>query len=105
VLTGRLSLPQLVNLLSTSPAKIWGLYPRKGSLLPGSDADLVIFDPDTQWTVDPAHLHMGADWSPYAGRALRGKILSVIARGDLIINQGTFQGERGRGRFIPRALD
>jgi|LJSS01.1.fsa_nt_gb dihydropyrimidinase len=104
VLTGRLSLPQLVDLLSTSLAKIWGLYPQKGSLLPGADADLVIFDPDAQWTVAPEHLHMRADWSPYTGRVLRGRVVSVIARGDVVIDRGVFRGEPGRGRFLQRKL-
>lgn len=104
VVGGRIGLPKLVDLLSTSLAKVWGLYPQKGSLTIGADADLVIFDPAPKWTVDPAKLHMKVDWSPYAGRELQGRIDTVIARGDVVVDNGEFRGQRGRGRFIPRKL-
>ncbi len=104
VVAGRISLPRLLDLISTSPAKIWGLYPQKGTLAPGSDADLVIFDPDVEWTVEPSHLHMQVDWSPYAGRTLQGKIISVLSAGQVVFENGELRGERGRGRFVPRRL-
>ncbi len=105
VVPGRISFPRLVDLLSTSLAKIWGFYPQKGSLAPGADADIVLFDPDAQWMVDPSHLHMPVDWSPYAGRTLRGRITEVISAGEVVIEGRQFRGKRGRGRFIRRSLD
>ena len=104
VRTGRISMPRLVDILSTSLARVWGLYPRKGSLAPGSDADLVIFDPDAQWRVDPEDLHMQVDWSPYTGKRLQGRIETVISSGLVVVAEGRFTGARGGGRFIERAL-
>ncbi len=104
VVRDRLSLPRLVDILSTSLAKVWGLYPQKGLIAPGSDADLLVFDPDAVWDVDPDQLHMKVDWSPYAGRTLQGRIDTVISTGEVIVENGQFSGRRGRGRFIGRRL-
>jgi dihydropyrimidinase len=101
---GRIRMSKLVDLLSMSLAKVWGLYPQKGTLSIGADADIVVFDPAAKWTVDPKKLHMAVDWSPYSGRELQGRIDAVISRGDIIIESGEFRGSRGRGRFIQRKL-
>lgn len=100
---GRISMEKLVDLTSTALARIWGLYPHKGTLLPGADADLVVFDPKARWRVDPARLHMPVDWSPYAGWELEGRVESVFSRGRPVLEAGQFRGERGAGRFLPRS--
>ncbi|MFN2165077.1 MAG: amidohydrolase family protein, partial [Anaerolineae bacterium] len=100
VAEGRLSWTQLARLTSTNPAKLFGLYPRKGALLPGSDADLVIFDPAVEGTVKAANLHNIAGYTPYEGRALRGAVRMTISRGRIVCRNGEFLGERGWGRFV-----
>jgi dihydropyrimidinase len=95
---------KLVDLLSTSLAKVWGLYPRKGSLSVGADADIVVFDTSAKWTVEPTKLHMKVDWSPYAGRELQRRIVTVISPWEIIVDSGEFRGTRGRGQSIPRKL-
>ena len=104
VVTNRIDMQKLVDLLSTSLAKIWGLYPQKGTLTPGADADVVIFDPDEKWVVHPDKLHMDVDWSPYSGWQLQGKVKSVLSGGRLVIENGQFVGTRGSGKFVPRIL-
>lgn len=95
-----LDYPQLVNLLSTAPAKIFGLYPQKGSLLPGTDADLVIFHPEKEVTLQGKDLHSRAGYTPYEGIRVKGYPLSTYRRGEIIYEQGTFPTPGG-GRFIP----
>jgi dihydropyrimidinase len=91
---------QLVHLLSTNPAKIFGLWPRKGAIRPGSDADLVIFDPRPTRTLSAAELHSRAGFSPYEGLTVRGKVHATIARGQVVYRDGVVVGERGFGRFL-----
>jgi dihydropyrimidinase len=100
VRAGRFSLPDLVRLVSRRPAEIYGLYPRKGSLRPGADADLAIWDPEATWRIDPSALHMKVDFSPYAGREVRGRCLVTLSRGETILEKGEFVGEPGRGRYL-----
>ncbi len=99
---GRLSLSDWVRLTATNPARLFGLYPRKGTLLPGSDADVVIFDPQKRMTLDADRLQMRTDYSPYAGWEVRGWPRHVLQRGRLIVEDGAFVGEAGGGKFIPR---
>jgi len=99
---GRLSLCALVRATSEQAAKLYGLYPRKGCLLPGSDGDLVIFDPEDEWTVRAGALRMNVDFSPYEGMEVRGKVWQTISRGEVIYADGRFLGRRGRGKFLPR---
>lgn len=99
---GRLTLPQLVALLSANPARIWGLWPRKGALLPGSDADIVLYDPRPEGTIRAADLHHLAGYTPYEGMRVQGRVHLVISRGRIIYREGEFVGRRGGGRFIPR---
>ena len=91
---------QLVHLLSTNPAKIFGLWPRKGDIRPGSDADLVIFDPRPTRTLSAAELHSRAGFSPYEGLTVRGKVHTTIARGQVVYRDGVVVGERGFGHFL-----
>jgi dihydropyrimidinase len=105
VATGRISLEQLVAIGSTNPARLFGLYPQKGSLDVGADADVVILDPERRWTVRAAELHMDVDHSMFEGVELRGAPVLTMSRGDVIIEDGKFTGSLGRGHFLPRTLD
>jgi dihydropyrimidinase len=103
VRTGRISLNRFVELTSTSPAKIFGLFPRKGTIAPGSDADIVIFDPEKKVRLSQKTLHMKVDYNPYEGREVVGVSDTVISRGRVIIDSGKFVGRPGSGSFIKRA--
>jgi dihydropyrimidinase len=102
VRTGRISLNRFVELTSTSPAKIFGLFPRKGTIAPGSDADIVIFDPERTVTLSAGTLHMKVDYNPYEGRQVTGVTDTVISRGRIVIDQGRFVGRAGSGQFLAR---
>jgi dihydropyrimidinase len=98
----RLSPKQLVALTSTNPAKLFGLYPQKGVITGGSDADLVIFDPKKPETLHAENLQSKCDWSPYEGWKLTGYPVLTIARGAVVAESGKWIGEGARGRFIAR---
>ena len=98
----RLSRNRYVELTSTGPAKIFGLWPKKGTIAPGSDADIVIFDPNGETVLSQKSLHMNVDYNPYEGRRVRGTVESVIARGELVIEKGQLRGKPGRGRYLRR---
>src|SRR6185295_5833681 len=103
VRAGRISLNRFVELTSTSPAKIFGLFPRKGTIATGSDADIVIFDPEKKVRLSAKTLHMKVDYNPYEGREVTGATDTVISRGRVIIDKGKFVGRAGSGSFINRA--
>jgi dihydropyrimidinase len=103
VRTGRISLNRFVELTSTSPAKIFGLFPKKGTIAPGSDADIVIFDPEKRWRISKKTTHMNVDYNPYEGREVTGAADTVISRGRVIIDNGKFVGKAGAGSFLRRA--
>ena len=105
VAKGRFSLPRFVELISTHPALLFGLAPQKGTLAPGSDADIVLFDPKAKWIMSQESLHMAADWSAYENIPITGKILKVFSRGDLIIDGDKCLARKGRGRYLHRKLD
>jgi dihydropyrimidinase len=96
----RLSLEEFVNLTSTRHAQTYGLYPRKGTIALGSDADLAIWNPDTKVVVEKTRDNTG--YTPYKGRTLTGWPATVISRGEVIIENGKLSAERGRGRFLAR---
>jgi dihydropyrimidinase len=98
-----MSLNRFVDLLATAPAKLFGLYPRKGTLAPGSDADIVIFDPKGTTTLRASELHSGVDYSPYEGMKISGRVERVFQRGKPVVEKGEFVGEAGQGRFIERS--
>lgn len=102
VAEGNLSLNQMVSLLSANPARLWGLWPRKGSLLPGADADIVIYDPEPAATIRAADLHHAAGYTPFEGMAVRGQVRVVLSRGTVVYRDGRFTGRKGHGRFVPR---
>ena len=103
VRTGRISLNRFVELTSTSPARIFGLFPRKGTIAPGSDADIVIFDPMKKTTLSARTHHMRVDYNPYEGREVTGATETVLSRGHVIIDRGRFVGRAGAGQFLRRA--
>ncbi len=100
VVARRISRSDLVRLLCTNPAKIFGLWPQKGDLQPGSDADIVLFDPRPQRVLSAAELHSRAGFSPYDGLTVTGKVHTTIARGQVIYRDGTVVGDPGFGRFL-----
>jgi dihydropyrimidinase len=100
---GRITLNRFVELTSTSPAKIFGLFPRKGTIAPGSDADVVVFDPNRTITLSAKTLHMKVDYNPYEGRHVTGATDTVLSRGRLVIENGKFVGRAGAGSFLKRS--
>ena len=99
VMTGRIDLPQFVALTATNHAKTYGLYPQKGTIAVGSDADLAIWDPDAKRTIRHADLHDGADYSPYEGTELTGWPTTVILGGKIMIRDGVLEGRKGGGAY------
>lgn len=100
--TGKISLNKYVEVACTNPAKIFGMFPRKGTLSPGSDADIVIFDPNETHTLSAASHHMNVDYSAYEGWPVTGKVKMVILRGQVAIDNGTCLLKKGYGQFIKR---
>jgi dihydropyrimidinase len=100
-----LPLTRLVEIAAAAPARLFGLAPRKGSLAPGADADVVLFDPAAEWVMGRDTLHMATDWSAYEGFPVTGKVLKVWSRGDLIVDGEELLGRPGRGRYLRRALE
>ncbi|MDO6431766.1 dihydropyrimidinase [Flavitalea sp. BT771] len=99
---GRISLQKYVELTSTNAAKIFGLFPRKGTLAPDSDADIILMDPNRQHTLSTATHHMNVDYSAYEGWQLTGKIQTVLLRGKVAIDQGECKVHKGYGQFLKR---
>ena len=95
------ALSRWVDVCCTTPARLFG-FSRKGQLLPGYDADVVLFDPAREFTITPNSLHETAGWTPYEGLTLRGWPTTTISRGDMIVADGHWQGAAGRGRFVLR---
>jgi dihydropyrimidinase len=102
VRTDKISMNRFVELTSTSPAKIFGMFPKKGTIAPGSDADIVVFDPRKRQILSVKTLHMKVDYNPYEGREIRGVATTVLSRGKVIIEDGKFVGRAGAGSFIKR---
>jgi len=102
VRSGRMNLNRFVELCSTTPAKMFGLFPRKGTIAVGSDADIVLFDPNRKQTLGVKTLHMKVDYNPYEGTTVHGSPSMVIANGKVIIEDGKYVGKKGDGRFLAR---
>ena len=92
---------ELVRLVCEAPARRFGLWPRKGSLAPGADADVLVLDPEAEWTVDPARLVTAAGWSPYSGRRLRGRVIAAFSRGRQVWDGERVLAGPGDGAFVP----
>ena len=100
VRAGRLSLERFVEVTSTAPARIFGLYPKKGTIAPGSDADLVVWDPERTLTISAATHHMKVDYNPYEGRQVTGVAETVLSRGTVVVGGRPVRGPRRR-RAVP----
>jgi len=99
---GNLSLQRFVELVSAAPARIFGMYPKKGVLAPGSDADIVLWDERADHTISAATHHMRVDYSMFEGFKVKGNARDVYSRGELIVSKGQFIGEPGRGEYLRR---
>ncbi len=98
----KITLNRWVELTSTTPAKIFGMFPRKGTIAPGSDADIVIWDPDKEHIISAKTHHMAVDYSMYEGKKVKGDAEIVISRGEVIVEKGKFSGKPGRGNYVKR---
>ena len=99
---GRISLNRFVELVSTTPARLFGLYPKKGEIAVGSDADLVLWDANADHLISAATHHMRVDYSMFEGFKVRGNAKTVLSRGEVIVDDGKFLGRAGRGRYLRR---
>jgi dihydropyrimidinase len=102
VVGGRLSRERWVEIIATAPAKLFGMFPQKGTIAVGSDADIVVYDPNASRTISAASHHMDVDYSCYEGRTVQGRSDIVLSRGSVIVRDGTFTGRKGHGRFLKR---
>ena len=102
VRTGKLDINHFVDLVCTMPAKLFGLFPRKGTIAPGSDADLLIFDPERHMTISAANQHQRVDYTPYEGMPVQGVPDTVLLRGRVIVKEGQYVGGEGGGQFLAR---
>ena len=105
VVAGEITLPRWVETCSTTPARMFGLYPRKGTIAVGSDADIVVYDPAARQTLSAGTHHMNVDYSAYEGMEITGKVAVTISRGRVVVADGEFRGSAGHGSFLPRDLN
>ena len=101
VATGLLSVADFARLTATNPARLVGLFPQKGIIAPGADADLALYDPASKTRLEPQLLHMATDYTPFDGLEIVGWPVTVISHGEVVVNHGQFIGTPGRGRFVP----
>ncbi|HEX9763857.1 MAG TPA: amidohydrolase family protein, partial [Candidatus Acidoferrales bacterium] len=99
---GRFNVNRFVQLVSTAPAKLFGLYPRKGTVAVGADADLVLWDPNKEETISAKTHHMRVDYSMFEGIKVKGAPRQVLVGGRVVIDNGKFVGKAGAGRFLKR---
>jgi dihydropyrimidinase len=99
---GRIGLSKFVALTSTNAAKLFGLFPRKGTISVGSDADIVVWDPYAERTISVKTHHMNVDYNPFEGMKVRGKPKYVLLRGEVIVDHEKFVGKPGMGQFLRR---
>ena len=104
VVDGKLSLARWVETCSTTPARLFGMYPRKGVIAPGSDADIVLYDPNGTSDLGLASQHMNMDYSAWEGFRIDGHVDTVLSRGSVVVSNGTFSGRAGHGRYVRRGL-
>jgi dihydropyrimidinase len=102
VRAGRIDAQRFVELTAAGPARLFGLWPRKGTIAVGSDADLVLWDPERETRLSVDTLHMRVDYNPYEGRVVRGGPVAVMSRGEVIVDRGEWKGRPGRGQFVKR---
>jgi len=104
VVGGRITRERWVEIISTAPAKLFGMYPRKGTISAGADADLVVYDPNRKRKISAKTHHMDVDYSCYEGRTVQGASDVVLSRGSVVVRNGEFTGRKGHGRFLKRGL-
>ncbi|MFI7674653.1 dihydropyrimidinase [Actinophytocola sp. NPDC049390] len=104
VVAGELSLRRWVEVSSATPARMFGLYPRKGVIAAGADADIVVYDPEKQQTLGVETHHMAVDYSAYEGMSITGGVSTVLSRGSVVVDGGEFHGREGHGKFLSREL-
>src|SRR4029077_1765441 len=97
---GRIDLPKFVALTATNAAKLYGLYPRKGTIAVGSDADLAIWDADKEGTISQSMIHDAMDYTPYEGKRIKGWPIATLVRGEVVAEAGELVGAAGKGRFL-----
>ncbi len=102
VLDGRISRRRWIELASTTPARMFGLHPRKGTIAPGSDADIVVYDPNARHVLSAETHHMNVDYNAYEGREVTGKARTVLSRGAVIVDRDEYHGRAGHGAFLAR---
>ena len=102
VAAGRIGWPDVARMMAANPAHIYNLWPRKGAILPGADADLVLYDPAGDTFITAASLHSSAGYTPFEGMRVQGRIVATLRRGDLLVQDSQFVGEKGSGRYIKR---
>ncbi len=102
VVSGLIGLERMVELAATTPAKLFGLWPAKGSLLPGADADLVVYDPGRRHELSARTHHMAVEYSAYEGMEVTGAVETVVSRGEVVVGAGRYVGRAGRGRYLAR---
>jgi dihydropyrimidinase len=102
VRAGEITLERWVEVNATTPARMFGLYPKKGVLAPGSDADIVLYDPAATQTISSATHHMNVDYSVFEGMAITGRVDTVLSRGKVVIEAGRYVGDKSHGRYLPR---
>jgi dihydropyrimidinase len=100
----RIGLPRLVELAAQNPARLFGMYPQKGILAPGSDADILVFDPSPEWTMTAKELHMNTSFCAFDGWKIKGRVRSVLSRGSFVIRDGLLVGKPGAGKRVSRRL-
>ena len=98
---GRITLPRLVQVMCENPARIFGLYPQKGSLDPGADADVVLFDPTVEHTLSAEEQHCNADYTMFEGKRVTGKPVMTMQRGEILVENGVMQRPKSRARYLP----
>jgi dihydropyrimidinase len=102
VVENRISLNRFVELTSTAAAKMFGLFPKKGTIAIGSDADIVVFDPEQEQTLSVETSHMNVDYNAYEGKKIKGVVETVLSRGKVVIDKGEYKGKSGDGQFLKR---
>ncbi|MEU2083768.1 dihydropyrimidinase [Streptomyces albus] len=104
VVDGHLTRRRWIDLACATPARMFGLYPQKGTLAPGSDADVVLYDPHAEQTLSAETHHMNVDYSAYEGRTVTGQVVTVLSRGETVLDRRTWVGRAGHGRYVPRGV-
>jgi dihydropyrimidinase len=102
VRSGKIDMHRFVELVATTPARMFGLWPKKGTIAVGSDGDIVLWDPEKEVTLSAKTHHMRVDYNPYEGRVVKGAPAVVLSRGEVIVDHGAFKGKAGRGQFVKR---